>query len=60
MLEINHNVSNQKVKDLLGWEPLSNNEETILESLDTLEKYHLIGWLVEIVTMILYFKKDCA
>ncbi|MBO0431125.1 aldehyde reductase [Enterococcus sp. DIV0660C] len=43
MLEINRNVSNQKAKDLLGWQPLSNNEETILESLDTLEKYHLIG-----------------
>ncbi|ANK62370.1 3-beta hydroxysteroid dehydrogenase [Loigolactobacillus backii] len=41
-LDINRNVSNQKAKQVLGWQPLSNNETTILATVDTLLKYDLL------------------
>ncbi|AMV61059.1 Hypothetical protein ADU72_0488 [Pediococcus damnosus] len=42
LLDINRNVSNQKAKQVLGWQPLSNNEETVLGAVDSLVKYDLL------------------
>ncbi|MFD0896600.1 NAD-dependent epimerase/dehydratase family protein [Loigolactobacillus binensis] len=36
LLELNHHVSNQRAKSLLGWQPLHNNETAILSAVDTL------------------------
>lgn len=33
-LDVNRNVSNQKAKDLLGWQPKYNNEEIVLNTVD--------------------------
>lgn len=41
MLNINRNVSNEKAKDLLGWTPIANNEEIVLASIDSMEKFGL-------------------
>ncbi|GAB5054570.1 NAD-dependent epimerase/dehydratase family protein [Pediococcus parvulus] len=35
-LEVNHNVSNQRAKTLLGWQPIGSNQETILNTVDSL------------------------
>ncbi|KRN99771.1 NAD-dependent epimerase/dehydratase family protein [Companilactobacillus kimchiensis] len=40
--DMNRNVSNKKAKEVLEWEPLSNNEETVLSAVDSLIKYQLI------------------
>ncbi|WP_137596692.1 NAD-dependent epimerase/dehydratase family protein [Paucilactobacillus kaifaensis] len=37
-LEINHNVSNQQAKSVLGWHPIYSNEQTILSAVDQLVK----------------------
>jgi hypothetical protein len=42
MLKVNRNVSNQHARELLNWTPLSNNEATILQTVDTLVNRHLI------------------
>lgn len=38
--DINRNVSNQKAKQVLGWQPISNNEQTVLTAVDSLNRYH--------------------
>lgn len=42
MLTMNRNVSNESARDILGWKPLTNNEETILMAVDAMEKNKLI------------------
>jgi nucleoside-diphosphate-sugar epimerase len=42
LIDINRNVSNQKAKQILDWQPLSNNEETVLATVDSLVKYKLL------------------
>lgn len=37
-LEVNHHVSNQKAKSILGWRPISNNEQAILSAVDELSR----------------------
>lgn len=39
MMNVNREISNQKAKDILGWQPQSNNEEAVLAAVDSLEKY---------------------
>ncbi|WP_269225059.1 SDR family oxidoreductase [Flavobacterium eburneipallidum] len=38
-LNINRNVSNQKAKNILGWSPISTNENAIIASIESLVKY---------------------
>lgn len=40
--DMNRNVSNEKAKRILGWQPLSNNEQIILASIDSMVKFKLI------------------
>jgi len=40
MKSMNRNVSNQKAKRILRWEPMSNNETTVLSAVDSLIKYN--------------------
>lgn len=40
--DINRNVSNQKARELLNWQPSTNSETTVLEAIDSLNKYHEI------------------
>ncbi len=42
MLSVNRNISNQKAKERLGWQPLGTNEEVVLATIDSLLKYQLI------------------
>ena len=39
LLHMNRNVSNQKAKDMLGWKPISDNEQAILSAADSIVKY---------------------
>lgn len=41
-LSINHNVSNAKAKEILGWKPIASNEEAILAAVNSLIKYKII------------------
>lgn len=41
-LKINRKVSNAKAKKILGWTPITDNEETILESARGMAKYGMI------------------
>ncbi len=43
MLAMNRNVSNQKAKQLLGWQPIGSIEDTLLATLTSMEKYGVIG-----------------
>lgn len=36
MMEMNRNVSNQKAQDILGWNPVSDNETAVLAAVDSL------------------------
>jgi nucleoside-diphosphate-sugar epimerase len=42
LIEVNRNVSNAKAKKVLGWTPISNNEETILASMESMIKFGII------------------
>lgn len=37
-LTVNHQVSNQKAKSVLNWQPISNNEQAILSTVDELTR----------------------
>lgn len=39
LLKLNRKVSNEKAKKILGWTPISNNEEAILASIDSMIKF---------------------
>lgn len=36
--DMSRNVSNDKAKKILGWQPISNNEDTVLATVDTIAK----------------------
>lgn len=42
LLKMNRNVSNKKAKTILGWKPISNNEEIILASINSMLEFHII------------------
>jgi nucleoside-diphosphate-sugar epimerase len=42
LLGMNRNVSNDKAKKILGWTPITNNEEAILASIDSMVKFGTI------------------
>ena len=42
LLDMNRNVSNQKARKLLGWQPIGSIEETILATLQSMEKFGLL------------------
>ncbi|KIT88764.1 putative reductase [Staphylococcus aureus] len=42
LLDMNRNVSNERAKTLLGWEPIATQEEAILAAIDSMAKFHLI------------------
>lgn len=42
LLNMNRNVSNNKAKEILGWQPIANKEEAILASLDSLHQHKII------------------
>lgn len=42
MMSINRNVSNQQARKILGWKPISDNEQAVLSAVDSLAKYKLI------------------
>lgn len=42
LLEMNRNVSNQQAKSVLGWTPIANQEEAILNAVDSMKQYDLI------------------
>jgi len=42
LLRMSRNVSNAKAKKILGWEPIANNEEVILGSINSMIKYGII------------------
>ncbi|KRO16168.1 NAD-dependent epimerase/dehydratase family protein [Lacticaseibacillus saniviri] len=42
MQTVNHNVSNQQAKQILGWQPVSSTQEAILSAVDTLVATHQI------------------
>ena len=42
MLRANRNTSNAKAREVLGWKPLSNNEEAIMASIESMIKYKVI------------------
>ncbi|MET1467748.1 SDR family oxidoreductase [Staphylococcus aureus] len=42
LLDMNRNVSNERAKILLGWEPIATQKEAILAAVDSMAKYHLI------------------
>ncbi|OQO69760.1 hypothetical protein BH747_09380 [Enterococcus villorum] len=42
MLSINRNISNQKAKEQLGWQPLGTNKKVLLATIDSMEKYGLL------------------
>ncbi|MBA3926132.1 SDR family oxidoreductase [Listeria rustica] len=43
LLRMNRNVSNEKAKEMLGWEPIGTNEETILATVDNMVVHGIIG-----------------
>ena len=43
MAKMNRNVSNNKAKNVLGWNPIASQEETILASVDSMIKFNLIS-----------------
>lgn len=45
LLDMNRNVSNQKARKLLGWQPIGSIEETILATLQSMEKFGLLKWV---------------
>lgn len=38
-LKMNRNVSNEKAKKILGWQPISTNEEVVLDSINSMIKF---------------------
>ena len=42
MLEMNRNVSYQRARDVLGWEPKYSKEEALLASIDSMTKYGIL------------------
>lgn len=42
MIQMNRNLSTKKAQKILGWHSTFNNEQIILESVDTMVKYNLI------------------
>lgn len=42
MLSINRNISNQKAKEQLGWQPLGTNKKVLLATIDSMENYGLL------------------
>ncbi|CAM4416552.1 Nucleoside-diphosphate-sugar epimerase [Pedobacter westerhofensis] len=42
-INMNRKVSNAKAKNILGWEPIASQEETILASVDSMIKFNLIN-----------------
>jgi nucleoside-diphosphate-sugar epimerase len=42
MLRANRNTSNAKARKILGWKPLSNNEEAIMAAIESMIKYKVI------------------
>lgn len=42
LMRINRNVSNEKAKKILGWTPISNNDEAILASINSMSKFGII------------------
>lgn len=42
MLKANRNTSNAKAKEILGWQPLANNEEAIIATIESMVKYKVI------------------
>lgn len=36
LLDINHHVSNHRAKEILGWQPISRNEDAILTAVDSM------------------------
>lgn len=42
LLEINRNVSNQKARKMLGWQPMATNEGTVLATLAAMRQYGLL------------------
>lgn len=42
MTHMNRKVSNQQAKDILGWTPISDNQQAVLSAVDSLVKYDLI------------------
>ncbi|BGE81202.1 SDR family NAD(P)-dependent oxidoreductase [Staphylococcus petrasii] len=42
MLEMNRNVSYQRARDILGWEPKYSKEEALLASIDSMTKYGIL------------------
>lgn len=40
--DMNRNVSNESAKMILGWEPKTNNDQVILDSIDSMIKYKII------------------
>lgn len=42
MMDMNRNVSNKKAKNVLKWQAISSNEESVLASIDSLIKYEEI------------------
>ncbi|MDR7131829.1 nucleoside-diphosphate-sugar epimerase [Algoriphagus sp. 4150] len=42
LTKMNRNVSNAKAKNVLGWKPVSSQEDAILSSVDSMVKFNLI------------------
>lgn len=42
MLSINRNISNQKAKERLEWQPLGTNKQVLLATIDSMVKYGLL------------------
>lgn len=39
MLRANRNTSNEKAKKVLGWQPIANNEEATLATIESMLKF---------------------
>lgn len=42
MMHMNRKISNQQAKNILGWTPISDNQQAVLAAVDSLVKYNLI------------------
>ena len=42
LAKMNRNVSNQKAKNILNWNPIATQEDTILAAVDSMKKFNLI------------------
>lgn len=42
MLQLDHHVSNQKAREVLGWQPISTASQAVLAAVDTLQRIHQI------------------